>query len=124
MNQISLPLSIIVAHTVGDWFCQSDWMALNKSKSNKALTAHTLVYSLFLLPWGLTFWALNFNLHWLVDYVTSRITSKLWFFRPYGESNMWFYVDGKRHWFFSMIGLDQLIHFTILALTYKWVFGG
>lgn len=111
----------LVLHFIGDFLLQSDWMALNKSKYNEALTAHVLVYSLMFLPFGLHFWAITFALHWLTDWCTSRITSKLWFVVPAGDEGAgWFTYDtgNKRHWFFVMIGLDQLIH----ALTLIWTF--
>lgn len=129
MRTLSLPLAIIAAHIIGDWFCQNNWMALNKSKRNDALTIHVLVVSAWLMPWGLGYASLNFVLHWLVDYVTSRCTTKLWFIefgKPYATNLFdWAKIDlRKRSLFFKMIGLDQLIHYVSLAITYKLVFGG
>jgi hypothetical protein len=62
-----------------------------------------------------------------VDAVTSRITSKLWFiqFAPdvksiHPDYPLYARVDaGKRHWFFVMIGVDQLIHAVQLILLYN-----
>jgi len=40
----------LILHLTGDYLLQSDWMALNKIKSNRAAATHALVYSLpFLL---------------------------------------------------------------------------
>lgn len=127
----SLPLSLLAAHFVGDFLLQTDWMAINKSKSNKALTIHALVYSLCFIVFGPKFAALTFILHWLTDYCTSRWTSKLWFFKPTGcyynaggeRYEMWIPFGGNRHWFFVVIGLDQLIHFTALTLTWRYLVG-
>jgi hypothetical protein len=40
----------LLAHAVGDYVLQSDWMAINKTRSTVAALAHALMYSLpFLL---------------------------------------------------------------------------
>lgn len=131
---ISLPLGLLVAHFVGDFLLQSDWMALNKSKNSSALTFHVLVYSLCFLPfWGWKFWLLTFYSHWITDYFTSKVTTKLWFIdlaepymKGYGiDHYRWATIrQGRRHWFFTMIGFDQLIHAMTLGLTYYLLFGG
>lgn len=116
-----IPFSLIVLHFIGDFLFQDNWMALNKSKMNGALTVHVMAY---LLPFW--FWAIATNtpqmflvwtavLHWVTDYYTSRITSKLWFIDERG-------VDmSKRHWFFVMIGFDQLLHYAALAFAWSMV---
>lgn len=140
---------MLIAHFLGDFILQSDWMALNKSKDNGALSLHCVVYSMCFIPWGLKFYVVTYLFHFMTDFVTSRITSRLWFIqllpRPeeniypegrgafqLGKGNSYFgaypsfaYVDhGKRHWFFVAIGADQLIHFATLALTYHLLIGG
>lgn len=130
---LSLPISVLVVHFIADFLLQSDWMAVNKSKSNAALTAHVTVYAACFLVFGIHFAAVTFYLHWITDYFTSRWTSKLWFFKyvcsycgePWDthdcgkvDGPFWTYVHSKRHWFFVVIGLDQLIHFFTLAVTY------
>jgi hypothetical protein len=56
---------------------------------------------------AITFAVVNAALLFATDYITSRISSKLW---------------AKRDWhrFFVTIGFDQLIHHATLALT-LWV---
>lgn len=117
-------LALLVAHFIGDFLLQSDWMATQKSKNADALLAHTGIYSLCFLPWGLMFVLLTFLTHTLTDYATSQLTSALWFFRQEAEDGCdpplqtrWVYVAGRRHWFFVVIGFDQLIHAATLALT-------
>lgn len=125
---ITLPLSLLVVHFLGDFVAQSDWMAKNKSRSLEALYFHVLVYSMCFVPWGFKFWMWTFITHFLTDFVTSRITAKLWFFQPVnlfynagGERYQLFItLGGSRHWFFVVIGLDQLIHYVTLALTLRW----
>lgn len=137
---MTIPISLLIVHFIADFLLQSDWMALNKSKDRMALLAHTLTYGICFLPWGLTFAFWTFILHYWTDRVTSKCTTKLWFidlFEPHDcpqnreprhGTYQWF--DGalvrpaRRHWFFVMIGLDQLIHFITLAITYRLIFGG
>ena|SRR5882724_1069973 len=128
---VTIPLSLIVVHSVADFVLQTNWQAINKSKSNEALTKHVLVYSLCFVPWGFKFYLLTFLTHWITDYFTSRCTSKLFFFKQVALDGCdppfrteWMYIPSKRGPFFWMIGLDQLIHFITLAITYKLVFGG
>jgi phosphate starvation-inducible membrane PsiE len=111
-------LFIALIHWVADFVLQTDEMALNKSKDNYWLGLHVLHYSFGLCFVGLLVWYLTNNfhygfmwvvmnaiLHFLVDYHTSRWTSKLW-------------QAGKRHDFFVVIGLDQLIHAVCLYTTF------
>ena len=133
-----IPLSLLVLHFVGDFVLQSNWMALNKSRRLDALFAHAITYSLMFLPYGLEFVAITFVTHFITDYHTSRLTSKLWFLQmipnPFRlqmdyfiyNKDGWIYLakepDGsKRHWFFVVIGFDQLLHAAQLALTYNWL---
>lgn len=104
-------LLLMTLHYVGDFLLQSDWMATNKSSSFKALSAHVAVYSLMFLPFGWEFWSVTFVLHWITDAVTSRITARLW-------------LADERHWFFCMIGADQLLHLYMLVGTWFWIYGG
>lgn len=127
---------VLVFHWFGDFFCQTDWMALNKSKSLDALAVHTWAYLLLgLLPiitiLGLLthpdhllvmWWILNGLCHFVQDGITSRITSRLWFIPMECVSendNLWYAYPqmSKRHWFFVAIGADQLLHYVTLFVT-------
>lgn len=115
---MSLIYVLLVAHFVGDFICQTDWMAINKSKSWDALTAHVAVYAAVLLM-AVGFWTdeasstfglwvfVNLAAHFLQDAITSRINSRLW------QAN-------QRHWFFVGIGADQLLHYVTLFVTARW----
>lgn len=137
---LNLPISLIAVHWLADWRLQTNWMALNKSKNNLALLAHVATYSACLVPWGLKFAGANFVLHFITDYFTSRYTSKWFFFkwscghcgepvtggRNYCDdcgkfAGEWRYDDKARGKFFNMIGLDQLIHYVTLAVTYRFL---
>lgn len=114
MIEFAFIVAVLVAHWIGDFILQSDYHATNKSKNNRVLLAHVMMYTVpiywvgfFFLPVTLAFvWAVvNLLLHFVTDYITSRITSKLW-------------LKGDRHNFFVTIGADQTIHMVCLFGSY------
>lgn len=131
MISTSLAISLLTTHFIADFLFQTDWMALNKSKNWRALLWHTLVYSYCFLWCGLAFAIATLILHIITDAVTSRITSKLWFIdlKPRigvtcrDPFTMLASLKPTRHWFFVVIGLDQLIHGITLVLTWRLLNG-
>lgn len=105
---MKLLLAIVWLHFVADFILQSDQMAQNKSKSNYWLSVHIAAYTLPFLLLGLKFALVNGAIHWLVDWCTSRINSRLW-------------AEKKVHAFFVGVGCDQAIHMTTLMLTARWM---
>lgn len=110
-------LWILFGHWIADFVCQTHWQATNKSKNNWALIEHVFVYSgimMLFAAWILYdarifyFTIITFTTHFCTDYITSRMTSKMW-------------VKGQYHNFFVIIGMDQFIHFATLALTLIWL---
>lgn len=104
-------------HFVADFILQSDKVAGAKSSNNRILFFHVLLYSFPFLPFavwylgpinGMWFILINLAAHFVTDYITSRMTSKL-------------YKAGERHWFFVVIGADQAIHMSTLFLTFAWL---
>jgi hypothetical protein len=108
MVEVSVVIIILALHLLGDFFLQSDWMAVNKSKSYKALAVHCFVYASCFALFGLSFFIVTYFTHLVTDGITSRITSRL-------------YTAGKRHWFFVVIGVDQFIHYVTLLLSYVFL---
>ena len=108
---LTAALLIIWAHWIGDFILQSDYHAQGKSKSSWILLEHVLLYGIpmamlgFFIPISFLWLAINIFGHFCTDYVTSRITSKLW-------------AKKEVHWFFVTIGADQAIHFTTLFASY------
>jgi len=105
MIDLGIVLLLVWLHFIADFVFQSDYMAQNKSKSNQVLLLHVLVYSLPFYIIGWEFALLNGAMHFVVDYITSRITSRLW-------------AKKEVHWFFVVVGLDQAIHMTCLFVSY------
>ena len=115
-------LLIILSHWFADFFLQSYNMSVNKSKSIYWLTIHinTYIYGLiplmiyllyfrmFTLDDVIIFLCLNYVFHWVTDFVTSKINTYLW-------------NKKEVHWFFVSIGVDQVIHYLCLFLTYNYL---
>lgn len=114
---MTVALLIVWLHFVADFILQSDKVSKTKSGDNAVLAYHVMLYSLPFIPFaawympaGATaaFVGINLAAHFITDYITSRMTSKLW-------------KAGKVHWFFVVIGADQAIHMTTLFLTFAWL---
>lgn len=116
-------LSLLALHYVGDFQLQTSDMALNKSTSNKWLSIHVAYYIMpFALFYGVLFLiygdvnilllgiVANFVLHWMTDYVTSRISS-------------YYHKRHEMGAFFKTIGFDQMIHMVCLFSIHSYLFG-
>jgi hypothetical protein len=122
---------IIVVHYIADFIFQAEEWAENKSKNNQALLSHVATYSTFWVVASFIMFGVNqpghtvewyvahsmifaittFILHFATDYITSRIVSKRFANKHYGSPIPNFGA-------FSIIGLDQVLHYAQLFLTY------
>jgi len=106
--EITIILILIWIHWVADFVLQSDMMAQNKNKNNYWLVFHAFVYGICFLGVGFIFSFIIFMSHFAIDFVTSRVNSKL-------------YNKNKIHYFFTSIGFDQALHITILITLYQYL---
>lgn len=99
---------ILTTHYMADFVFQSHSMAINKSKSLEWLSYHCLVYTGILLVVthvNPIYAIVNGILHFIVDFFTSKWSSRL-------------YAIGDYHNFFCVIGFDQLVHTLTLLGTF------
>ena len=116
MNFITICF-ILFTHWVADFVCQTDGIARNKSKSNKVLSKHVLYYTACFIPFCIVYFnvintfiflGVTLLLHFITDYFTSRRTSYLSSINKFGSTTV------PNFGMFSIIGLDQLIHYISL----------
>lgn len=124
---ITLPIwvmiIIIVAHFVGDFFCQTqkmvEWKSNPKTKV-PALIFHSFIYSVVLCLFALFFakigidlliWVgINMVLHFIVDFITSDI------YKHFAIKH------GFKRGFFNTLGADQMVHLACLfGSFYIWL---
>jgi hypothetical protein len=113
---------LIYIHWIADFIFQDEKWALNKSTSVIALLKHTITYSLVLgvlilpfLYWQtIPFVIINFIMHTLIDYFSSKVVSKR--FRLH-------YLGGPIPNFgaFTVIGSDQVLHYICLFLSFEYL---
>lgn len=98
-------LWLLTCHFFADFFLQSDNVALNKSKDNYILAVHCFVYGFIMMLASLNvlFGLLLGFSHFGIDYYTSKWSAKCW-------------NNEERYKFFVVIGLDQLLHTSIIII--------
>jgi len=111
--------AIIIIHWLADFVFQDEKWALGKSKNWNDLLFHTITYSvlfsLLLIPFlgklSFVFFYITFIAHTITDYFTSRIVSKKFANKHYGSAIPNFGA-------FTIIGIDQVLHYIQLFTTY------
>ena len=91
----------LVYHFIADFILQTDKIAINKSKDLNVLIAHSALYGIGACWYPMVAVILIIS-HFCIDGITSKITSYLW-------------AKDERHWFFVMIGFDQLLHMMVIV---------
>lgn len=109
--------TVLLFHWLGDFFAQTYYQSINKSKKFSVLLKHTSIYSMIVtlgvflfsaIPLSLIavgiFFAVTLLTHTATDFITSRINSYFW-------------NKGDMHNFFVSVGFDQLLHYVTLFVT-------
>lgn len=96
---------IFICHFLGDFVLQTRDIATHKSTNNKVLAFHCILYGIAFLFFGLLFAVITGILHFMIDYFTSRLTTKFW-------------KQNRDDLFWLTIGVDQMLHMVILTVTY------
>lgn len=123
MIPIQVIITLLVTHFTADFVLQSRYMGKWKSKSALLLLEHVLLYTGFFFFVGFWFHVLEnidfpgiglFCLitgvtHFIIDYFTSRLGTKLW-------------NQGKEYESLLVLGGDQMLHGIQLVLTYYFIF--
>ena len=114
LSALWLFVALLAVHWVADFVLQSHWMAVNKSKRLDALSLHVAAYTatlagatvvlVGLTQAALVFVLVNGALHFVTDFITSRVTAHLW-------------KQERVHDFFVVVGVDQLMHQLALVVT-------
>lgn len=127
--ELTVTIFVLFLHYIADFVCQSDRVAKAKSRSWPTLTEHVFIYTAVLFGgmwiqqmifaggwyvdfiksstmWCILFALINGAAHFLIDAVTSRLSS-------------YYYVREAidrhaRHNFWLVIGADQFLHTAIL----------
>ena len=100
----------LIAHLIGDYVLQNDWMARGKKKSSWICTVHVATYMIPFLFIGLSWWQLSLIAvqHWLQD--RSRFVG--WYMHVFGKSE--FAKPPMAPW--SFIVMDNVFHLTWIAV--------
>lgn len=123
----------LIAHAVGDYILQSDWMANEKTKKSIAAVAHALCYSLpFLLfrP-SLPAFAVIAGTHFLIDrwrlarfvvYAKNFIGPRLWWY-PWEKCAATGYSSERPPWLsvWLLIIADNVLHVLCNGLALKYL---
>lgn len=110
-STVLIMIAIVWTHFIADFLLQTKQMAELKSSSNVMLGFHAFVYACPFIWVGIQYAIINGVLHFIVDWITSRQTSRLW-------------LERKVRLFFIVIGFDQAIHLTCLFSLYFLMKGG
>lgn len=112
---------IILIHLIGDFFLQGNKMSKNKANYPLSLIQHVSIYTLsfvvlsplvlgLTIQQGLIYSLLNGVLHLIVDWGTSKMKFKFW--------------NNNENKYLKYVSLDQILHITILIVTYLVLFPG
>lgn len=121
----------VLAHVVGDYFLQSDWMALNKKDRVFPCLIHVLTYGLpfLFLTASAGAWAVIVGTHFAIDhwglarYPIWLKNKALGGSRPWKECSATGFDPDRPVWLsvWLMIIVDNLFHLLINAAAIRWL---
>ncbi len=94
----------LLAHFIGDYIIQSDWMAANKKKSQVACAIHSNTYLIPFLFCGLLWWQVL--LIGIQHHIQDNSNFVIWFMNKSGSKN--FTKAPMAPW--SIIVVDNIFH--------------
>lgn len=123
----------LVAHAVGDYVIQSDWMANEKTKRSVAAAMHALSYALpflFLSP-SIPALAVIITTHFAIDrwrlarfvvFAKNFLAPRSWWF-PWGKCAGTGYHADRQPWLavWLLIIADNVLHVLINAAALRWL---
>lgn len=124
----------ILAHMVGDYVLQSDWMAMNKTKSWKIAATHVLIYGLpfLLLMPSAAAWLFIVTTHFIIDHW--RLARHVGWAKnflapaenrppPFAECSGTGYPPSKPDYMavWLMIIVDQVLHLICNGIALTWM---
>ena len=103
-------MNYLVAHLVGDFLLQTDWMAQNKKRSSFVCTVHVMAYMVPFLFLNLAWWQLAIIAaqHWIQD-KTNFVT---WYMQAVGKAE--FAKPPLAPW--SIFVVDATFHILAIAI--------
>ncbi len=120
LSAIIMPAIILsIGHWFADFICQSNWQANNKWNNVNALAAHCWWYTIIIticfgvssifmkspMTLAIVLGVTNGVMHFAIDFVTSKMTHHTYLAKQY-------------HWFFVIIGADQLLHTLLIIMSW------
>lgn len=125
---------VLALHLVADFILQPNWVQTYKSRDNSILLLHVMIYTyvisigaLLIAPWkmALLYGVVNGVLHFIVDYVTSRIITfhalKLEIPKHDENSDVPIYEKINIYSLCVLLGIDQLCHQACLLATFPLI---
>ena len=103
-------MNYLIAHLVGDYLLQNDWMAQGKKTSSWICTVHVSLYMLPFMFLGLTWWQML--LIGTQHYFQDRFNSVQWYMRLIGQKE--FARPPMAPW--SVIVVDNAFHLLWISL--------
>jgi hypothetical protein len=113
MIPISIACYLLFCHFISDFVFQTEGIGESKAHSLTALVTHIFILVSVLLamtvPLGISPWyaLVNGSTHFVIDFFTSKGSH--------------YYYKQKRHYaFWKVISIDQMLHTSILIITYPY----